>query len=104
MVANKSYTEPVMFTRPSHQPCDLCGAPVPQPKGRGRPRLYHPECGLAARAFRRLEKALAVVNATRKPGDSLAVEDMRSSLFDMANSLPRWRDASGRYRSGRGGR
>lgn len=75
-------------------PCQVCGLPVEQPEGRGRGRERHDECGRVHRALTRLEREIARVEEWR-PGHAA---ELRRDLFDLANRLPRARDARGRFR------
>lgn len=76
-----------MTTRAPHGRCEVCGRPLPAPKGtRGRPRLYHPPCKLFADAFGHLTKA-----AWEVPWTDSASRQWRSELLTLGNTAIRTR-------------
>ena len=80
-------------------PCEVCGRPVQQPKGRGAWRRAHPECrgllGALGRLERVLDQALDPASGIDWNGPGLA--ELRYRLVLLSTRVPRPRDANGRF-------
>lgn len=70
--------------KPHETVCIVCGRAVDQRPGRGRPRLYHPDCGRFWKHLQAAESALVQIDEVRCYRDS----PIRSTLIGMANLFP----------------
>ena len=75
--------------------CEICERPLPQSSGRGRPRLYHPECKDYRDRFLLLQIAIPKLKLTHKAAAQLAGE-----LMDLRNAVQPHIDKEARKRFG----
>lgn len=81
---------------PTAAPCLMCGRPLVVLNGRGRKKRRHPECKRLEEALSQLEQRLPEV--TEAYGWTARDSSLlRSRLQIISNSVPRVRDASGRF-------
>jgi len=62
--------------------CELCGQPLPEPKGKGRPRVFHDECRKMANLLGWMEDLVGAIDFVPEKASQV-----RRQLWGMGNQV-----------------
>lgn len=75
--------------------CELCGRPLPPQSGRGRPRVYHPDCKRASELMGWLVQTVERIDFAPEYAGAF-----RSNMFALANDVRTRVDHAARKQAG----